>query len=429
MKIKPSILFFIVFLVIFTLIPLESGAGAPQTWISVNTTADTIDPNDGKCSLREAIISANEDTPVGVGTGECATGSGADTINLPDGVYHLTKTGAGNDNPVSGDLDIKGTLTIYGNGMYDTVIDNDVLDRVFHVNAGSNATLKLQELTVKDGYSGPGWGGGAGVLLEENTALELHYTVFKNHTVNGTGTYDIGGGIKAVLAQLTITNSFFKNNSAIRGGAIYISGGSTGNTIKKSLFLDNDTGGLGGAIANYGEVLIENSTFTGSDASSVGGAIFNYEDMEIYFSTFTRNSAQSGGAIAAPPTATSLIKVIASILAHNESDLAGHENCTPTDVYINSNFNMEDRSTCAFPTGPTTHFNTDPMLGPLSDYGGWTMTFSLLKGSPAINDVDPPLCLAEDQRGVSRPQGTQCDNGAFESDGNYSVLFLPLVMK
>jgi len=34
--------------------------------------------------------------------------------------------------------------------------------------------------------------------------------------------------------------------------------------------------------------------------------------------------------------------------------------------------------------------------------------------SPAINSADPNACGGTDQRGVERPQGTQCDRGAFE---------------
>lgn len=49
--------------------------------ITVNSTADTV-ADDGKCTLREAIISANTDTASGASVGECVAGSGADTINF-----------------------------------------------------------------------------------------------------------------------------------------------------------------------------------------------------------------------------------------------------------------------------------------------------------------------------------------------------------
>ena len=39
---------------------------------------------------------------------------------------------------------------------------------------------------------------------------------------------------------------------------------------------------------------------------------------------------------------------------------------------------------------------------------------ALLAGSPAIDAGDPAICGGIDQRGIARPQGTNCDIGAFE---------------
>jgi CSLREA domain-containing protein len=49
--------------------------------ITVNSTADD-EADDGVCTLREAIIAANTDTASGVAVGECAAGSGVDTIEF-----------------------------------------------------------------------------------------------------------------------------------------------------------------------------------------------------------------------------------------------------------------------------------------------------------------------------------------------------------
>jgi uncharacterized repeat protein (TIGR01451 family) len=60
----------------------------------------------------------------------------------------------------------------------------------------------------------------------------------------------------------------------------------------------------------------------------------------------------------------------------------------------------------------------DPLLGPLDDNGGDTRTHALQPGSPAIDggsctDIAGDL-IASDQRGVARPQGADCDVGAYE---------------
>ena len=69
--------------------------------------------------------------------------------------------------------------------------------------------------------------------------------------------------------------------------------------------------------------------------------------------------------------------------------------------------------------------NGPPNLAPLGNYGGPTQTIALLPNSPAIDSADDAVCAATgdgavsglDQRGIARPQGAQCDIGAFESRG------------
>lgn len=68
--------------------------------------------------------------------------------------------------------------------------------------------------------------------------------------------------------------------------------------------------------------------------------------------------------------------------------------------------------------------NTDPMLGPLQNNGGPTLTQALLDGSPAIDSGNPSGCtdgngqlLTTDQRGYPRPDHEDtggCDMGAYE---------------
>ena len=57
----------------------------------------------------------------------------------------------------------------------------------------------------------------------------------------------------------------------------------------------------------------------------------------------------------------------------------------------------------------------DPLLAPLADNGGPTLTFAVLPGSPAVDAGNSSGCPATDQRGVKRPQGSACDIGAFEA--------------
>ena len=64
-------------------------------------------------------------------------------------------------------------------------------------------------------------------------------------------------------------------------------------------------------------------------------------------------------------------------------------------------------------------FNTDldPLLAPIGNYGGPTQTMALLPGSPCIGNGTPVTGIVADQRGVTMPQGSRYDIGAFESQG------------
>src|SRR5215211_4549197 len=60
---------------------VASPARADST-IIVNSPDDDADTTDGNCTLREAITSANTETASAALSGECAAGSGADTITF-----------------------------------------------------------------------------------------------------------------------------------------------------------------------------------------------------------------------------------------------------------------------------------------------------------------------------------------------------------
>lgn len=61
------------------LLLLNLGGAAGAATIEVNSTADVV-ADDGRCTLREAILAANGDAASGAFDGECAAGSGPDVI-------------------------------------------------------------------------------------------------------------------------------------------------------------------------------------------------------------------------------------------------------------------------------------------------------------------------------------------------------------
>src|SRR5690349_13670886 len=101
--------------------------------ITVNSLAN-VDADDGECTLREAIAAANTDTTSGATTGECAAGSGTDTIAFSVGGT-ISVTGATQLPGILEDATIDGGSEITIDGSNDTSTG-------LCVCLGSTATIK-----------------------------------------------------------------------------------------------------------------------------------------------------------------------------------------------------------------------------------------------------------------------------------------------
>ena len=84
-------------------------------------------------------------------------------------------------------------------------------------------------------------------------------------------------------------------------------------------------------------------------------------------------------------------------------------------------YNLDDDGTCGFSATNDSFSHVEPYLGPLQDNGGPTETNEPALGSPLLNDIPTgssangiTLCPSTDQRGIARPQGSECDIGAVE---------------
>ncbi|MBI3241626.1 MAG: right-handed parallel beta-helix repeat-containing protein [Chloroflexi bacterium] len=231
-------------------------------------------------------------------------------------------------------------------------------------------------------------------------------TVNNSSISNNSTTYNDGGGIYSYQGTLRVNSSAIYNNSAVNGGGLY---------------------------SNGGTIDITNSTFSSNTADPVigsGGAIATTGagPMTINNSTISNNSAFYGGGIASIAAVTIRNTIIANSVSGG--DCAGS--------ITNGGNNIIEDNTCSFVGG------NDPLLGPLANNGGHTLTHALLSGSPAIDAGSAAGCtdaqgnpLTADQRGMPRPQGGRCDIGAYEynfiaptlnfpSNGNTSPTTRPL---
>jgi hypothetical protein len=183
--------------------------------------------------------------------------------------------------------------------------------------------------------------------------------------------------------------------------------GSFGSASFTNVTIANNASGAGGS-SNFS---------TGGAAGSGGGVLFDSSSSgDLTHVTIAANAvgdpgggggAGHGGGI----FSNGSVGIANSIVASNTPD-----NCfrttgpAMTDAGHNIRFGPDIGAfPCPFaPSG-------DPLLGALADNGGPTKTMALGEGSSAI-DVIPveDNCPAIDQRGVSRPQRSACDAGAFE---------------
>lgn len=311
---------------------------APQTGapIMVTGSGDGV-AEDAVCTLREAILAANQDLPIG----GCTAGSGGDTIAFAAALMRpltitLTVPGVDEDAALSGDLDITGTLTIDGMAVgaaatpgADIVIDGGGLDRVFDVLPGAHVTL--QGLTLRNGSAAAETGGG----VQNRGELTIrHATIAANQGggVRNTGgalamtdvtIADNPGGFGVVNASqgvLTLTDSAVRGNQGgvlnqaatatlhqvevnANNGSGVINSGVTASrlTIMASTILSNSVAGNGGGVRNDGvgaTTTIENSRIAYNSATAGGGGLYHAgAEVQITASLLDHNQANAGGGI------------------------------------------------------------------------------------------------------------------------------------
>ena len=351
--------------IVTTVMLLLAPEGAEAAAITVSTTADVV-ADDGLCSLREAITAANNNAASGSTVGECAAGTGTDTISLTAGTHTLALAGADENGNATGDLDIQGNVIISGAGSGNTIIDGGALDRVLDIISGS--FVEIDGLAITNGITSSGGG-----ILNSGTL------VLTNSTITGN-TADLSGGIYN-SGSLTMTKSTVKGNTALTAGGIFNTGTLTLNnsTVSNNTSTGATTNtGPGGGIMNIATTTLVNSSVSGNTAGPghTGGGIFNCvsacgattTSLVLIGSTVTGNSAVLGGGI---HNGTGGIATLANTIIANSvsgGDCAGS--------LTSLGHNLDSDGTCGLgATGDIS--DTDPLLGPLQDNGGPTDTHAL----------------------------------------------------
>jgi predicted outer membrane repeat protein len=397
-------------------VPVRPAYAAP---LLVSNTNDS-----GPGSLRQAILDAVS----------------GDTITFAPAL-------AGGTIALNSQLTISKDLTIDGSALDPQVtLSGQSASRIIEIIF--NAQLTISSLVFTQGASTTG----GAIHATGNAQLKLENSTFHQNQAS------LSGGAISVEGNSTgaIVNSIFSQNQAgSSGGAISIV--ENGNyTILHSTLVDNSASGNGGAVAGFNIKLI-GSTLSRNSSGGSGGAV-SAAIMQIDSTTMDRNLANFyGGAIALAGNSNSTI--VNTTVTRNQANGGGGALATTGNIYLqvfNSTFaaNQAPVATevqvlgtgqiflvnsilvclpgdqaCVYESAFAAIGSSNGIIGigtlasfglaELADNGGPTQTMALLPGSPLIDAGDDSLCANPlvnhlDQRGVTRPQGSHCDIGAYE---------------
>ena len=251
--------------------------------ITVNSTADNLTSGDAACTLREAIINANDNAAT---SPDCAAGEAFPVVDLIQlgGVSGTITLDPNVDGPYSGQLDIREAVTINGPGRDQLMISGANTSRVFYVYSVGTQDVTLTGMEIANGV--PLCGGeclsmGAGILAT-NVNLTLTDIRLRNNSVLGGPPVGInlipgpgsgppfGGGLaKTGTGSLTMTDSEVVNNIALAGGGIFIDDFNGGAHTLDNVLIDENGGlfiggGVFAAIQNGSTLTVRNSVVSGN---------------------------------------------------------------------------------------------------------------------------------------------------------------------
>jgi hypothetical protein len=354
------------------------------------------------------------------------------------------------------------SITISGPGANNLAIDGNAKNPVFHIASGETVTISGR--TITNGSAGSGGGihnDHAGLTLNDCTITDNSSTYYGGGIYNDAE-YVEGASLSALL---NINNSSVTDNS---GGGIYnnAEGGGIATLYITSSTLSNNYSGS--AINSHGflcifcghgtaTVQITNSSIT----DNPGGAIYSDTGVCCPVTVSLTNSTVSGNAgtaiynstLASTGVSNSTISdngggiynnvgstgssVSNSTMSNNGTEMSsdgpptlymqntifkvspgGHSIVNNGGTVHSFGYNLSSDDGGGYLNGPGDQINTDPLLGPLQDNGGPTLTHALLPGSPAIDSGDPNFAPPPyyDQRGpgFDRVRGSRIDMGSFE---------------
>lgn len=279
----------------------------------------------------------------------------------------------------------------------------------------------------------PSTGGG----ISAHHGLIMNHSTLRNNSVTAVspapGSYaHCGGALVGYLSPfsdgryINANYSTVSNNAAGGlGGGLCISGQGYLNgdqsTIQNSTISGNSAASHSAIADACTPLTIANSTISGNSATKTTyspGAIYTGCDLTLRNSTVTFNSAANGPAIWFHTNGVA-VEFESSIVAKNtsnavEADIYNYTKTQPILTITGAN-NIVMRASASIVLPKDTRAS-DPLLLPLANNGGPTLTHAFRDGSPAFGNGANSLNLSTDQRGTgfARTVNGATDIGAFQ---------------
>ena len=334
-----------------------------------------------------------------------------------------------------------GTLTINNSTISGNSATGEFIGAVNDINNSSNSgngggisnggTLTISNSTISANSTAQTIGGvnigdGGGISNVANSGIAM--LTISNSTISGNSTNGFGGGISNTAGTLTLSNSTIAANLAGGGGGISNVGTLTisNSTISANSVNNNSGGGI--SSNGTATVTITNSTISGNNGGGiVRGAFDNSGINTLTVSTCTISGNNFCGISGSDPSFTASLRstiVANTVTATLDGNVPGSEDLIGSFRVEYSLIESRANATFIETVPGSNRYGVDPLLGPLAENGGPTLTHALLAGSPAINRGSNPTPHSFDQRGLGFVRAVgRTDIGAFEVQqrGSYLV--------
>jgi hypothetical protein len=403
----------------------------------------------GSGTLRDAITNAATGDTIDLSALDCGTitlTTGAIAVNVDD----LTLAGPGASALTIDAAHASGVLNHYGNGTLKiqslTISNGYIVGQDFHGGACvlSNANVEVDDATISNCYAYMGHAYGGAICAVGNVTLSdstlsgnttkghyyyYYYPGYPNpYLINGTSW---GGGAYAG-GRFTITNSTITHNRAEKNPRGSVGGGIASRVGGQSIVgstIDNNYAWLGGGATILGHsagdplgLTIVDSTISGNSAAMSSGGMDSYRlaYTTVHNSTITDNySAYYCGGLYVYYGVTDIkSSIIAANRSTHDQNQFGLYTAADFDIFysnatIGGDHDVVMTSNTPMPADTIT---ADPNLMPLADNGGPTWTHAIDQGSVAADAGSNPDNLDFDQRGNGYPRtvGSATDIGAYE---------------